>query len=166
MNEKLEAKLQKEFTFMRQTHDPNDSSIYRIYGCECSSGWYDLIRDCCRKIADKYAESGVQVDFVPQQIKEKFGTLRFYYDYEDAPVAIHAIDNLGGSSIRFRPADNGETDEKTALRHRIEEIVHDAEIKSASVCEFCGEQASLRRDLPWIKTLCDEHYEQMRKKLL
>jgi len=166
MNEPFEIKLQEEFLFMKQTHDHKDRSIYRAYGLECSSGWYHILRDCCQAITDEYDKAGIPVDFIPEQIKEKFGTLRFYYDYEDAPVAIHAVDSLNsGSSLRFMPADNGNDDEKTVLRQKIAKIVRDAEIKSASTCEFCGKQGTLRRDLPWIKTLCEKCYAKMRKKL-
>ena len=164
MDDRYEELLQEEFPFMMQSHDYKDTSVYRIYGCECSNGWYSIIRDCCRAIADEYNKAGIPVDFIPEQIKEKFGKLRFYYDFEDAPLAIHAFDCLGGDSLRFIPGSENDDDEKKAFRQRIAEIVHDAEVKSASVCEFCGREGRLRKDLRWVKTLCDEHYSKMEKK--
>lgn len=59
--------------------DPDDDhNIYRKYGFECSVGWYDLLRECCEAIVARYAEDGIEIDdidFLPAQIKEKFGTL-------------------------------------------------------------------------------------------
>ncbi len=162
MNDELERKLQEEFLFMKQTRDPKDTSVYRTYGCECSGGWYEIIHDCCRAVSDENDKVGIPVDFIPEQIKEKFGTLRFYYDFEDAPLAIHAFDCIGGDSLRFVPGSDNDDDEKKAFRQRIAEIVHNAEAKSTSVCEFCGEKGIIRKDLCWIKTLCDEHYKKMR----
>ena len=54
----------------------------------------------------------MEIDFEPAQIKEKWGTLRFYYGYKDAPCGIVAMDFIGnGISIRFAPdKDDKDTD--------------------------------------------------------
>jgi hypothetical protein len=67
------------------------------------------------------------------QIKEKFGTLRFYVDI------------------------NGATKE---VREQIDAIISDAEGKSCVTCEVCGKPGS-RRSTGWIQTLCDEHYAEV-----
>lgn len=36
--------------------------------------------------------------------------------------------------------------------------INKAESDSYKICEECGVQGKLRQDLPWIKTLCEEHY--------
>ena len=82
--------LQKEFPFM-QRDSKDDHNIYKNWGFECSGGWYQLLRECCESIVARYAEDSIgveDIDFVPEQIKEKFGTLRFYYSYTDAPCEI------------------------------------------------------------------------------
>lgn len=58
---------------------------------------------------------------MPAQIKEKFGTLRLYYGYLDAPCRIAAFDNLAtGDSIRFEFKSEGEIDDaKAKLRQDI-----------------------------------------------
>lgn len=65
-----------------------------------------MLRECCESIVARYAEDGIgldDIDFEPAQIKEKFGTLRFYYGYTDAPCGIAAFDNLAtGESIPRR----------------------------------------------------------------
>ncbi len=182
MREELELKLQEEFGFMRQNNVDEEKEPYRRWGCECSDGWYDIIRDCCKHIEERYAQAGIKVDFEPAQIKEKWGTLRFYYGYKDTPCGIAAMDFIGsGISIRFDPdGDSGETESlearnKGRLRGDIAKIVRTAEERSKTTCEWCGDNkmASLRTNLGgWIGTLCDscaskyiEKRNQRRKEL-
>lgn len=40
----------------------------------------------------------------------------------------------------------------------IDGMVDLAEHWAEKTCEECGKPGHLRKDLPWIKTLCDEHY--------
>ena len=95
MREELELKLQQEFEFMWQNNVDEEKELYRRWGCECSDGWYGIIHDCCKQIEERYAQDGVEIDFEPAQIKEKWGTLRFYYGYKDAPCGIAAMDFKG-----------------------------------------------------------------------
>ena len=161
MNEELEVKLQKEFPFMKQNRAENEYNIYSKWGCECSSGWYQIIHDMCQEITDRYAQYGAPVDIVIQQIKEKFASLRFYYSHKDTACPIQAFDCLGdGISIRFQPKNTSDDEMKKKLRKDIAHIVRSYEEKSKTVCEICGQKATMRMDMPWKKTLCDECYEK------
>ena len=40
-----------------------------------------------------------------------------------------------------------------------------AERDSYEICEKCGEKGELRKDLGWILTLCDKHYQEQKDKL-
>ena len=92
------------------------------------------------------------------------------------------MDFIGsGISIRFDPdkddkaADSMEGNKKRRLREDIARIVRNAEERSKTTCEWCGnnETASLRTNLGgWIGTLCDpcaskyiEKRNQRRKEL-
>jgi hypothetical protein len=44
------------------------------WGVECGDGWYDILDNLCGSIASYGNADNVVID----QIKEKFGTLRFY----------------------------------------------------------------------------------------
>ena len=159
MNNEWELKLQEEFPFMKQNNVDEEQNLYRRFGCDCGNGWYELLRDCCMQITERYAEAGVPIDFVPAQIKEKFGTLRFYYGYKDTPCGISAFDFLGsGKSIRIEPGNEHEDEQKNKLRHDIAGIVRAAEERSKHTCERCGAEGVLRTDLSWIQTLCDTCY--------
>ena len=147
MREGLEKQLQNDFPFMWQRHEAGQD-LYRRWGCECSDGWYEIIHDACQAITDAYAKAGIPIDFVPAQIKEKFGTLRFYYGFEDALCTIAAFDNLAdGTSIRFAPEGENEDDEKKEFRRKIREIIRAAEQRSRYTCEICGsEEGKIRND--------------------
>lgn len=64
------------------------------FGFECGDGWFDLLLECSIKIeAIINSLPGLdQVGFYATQVKEKFGTLRFYMSYHtdeiDAIIAI------------------------------------------------------------------------------
>lgn len=165
MNEDWGHKLQEEFPFLKQSNIKNKRNMYCQWGFECSAGWYELLRDCCQQITDRYADAGVPIDFVPVQIKEKFGTLRFYYEYENTPCSIAAIDFLGdGSSVRFKPSDKNENDIIKKLREDISAIIMAAEERSEYTCEECGAEGELREDLGRIRTLCDPCYDTQKSR--
>ena len=58
------------------------------WGFECGDGWYDLIDLLCSEIQHHLkhnAEPGTP-QFVASQVKEKYGTLRFYGNGGDAKI--------------------------------------------------------------------------------
>ena len=98
------------------------------------------------------------------QIKEKFGTLRFYYKFKGVSGELQAIDFLGVASLRFEPQNCEDNEEKKKLRHDISELVRGYEKRSAHICEYCGERGMFRMDMPWKKTLCDDCYNAYLRK--
>jgi hypothetical protein len=52
----------------------------QFWGFECGDGWYDILDNLCGAIAEyTYNSDDLYVD----QVKEKFGRLRFYLSKED-----------------------------------------------------------------------------------
>ena len=54
---------------------------FKGFGLECGEGWYDLLDELCTKIEeelDRTNDSKNEYPFQIDQIKEKFGGLRFY----------------------------------------------------------------------------------------
>ena len=97
-------------------------------------GWFELLKE----LSDKIVTTGIAVRAV--QVKEKFGTLRYYVDYPNA---------TSNESYRI-----------------IEDLIRQAEQKSGETCEVCGKPGEERNE-GWIKTLCDEcntAREEMRAK--
>ncbi len=174
MSRKWEMTLTEKYPFMQQNHNDSENNIYRRWGCECASGWLQLLMECCEAIVSRYAEDGIgliDIDFEPVQIKEKFGKLRFYYGYTDAPCGIAAFDNLvTGTSMRFEPQKSDIDDAKAKLRQDIRVIINAAEEKSQYICEICGAEGELRNDsgvgIHWVRTLCDSCHEKRIRKAI
>jgi len=47
-------------------------------GLECGEGWNQMLYELCTKIQQYITDTPLQSNFRVTQIKEKFGTLRFY----------------------------------------------------------------------------------------
>ncbi len=146
MRDELEMKLAEEFSFMRkgltlaqQRANGSVNDLYSAFGCDCGDGWYELLRSLCTEIGEAYAEAGLPVDIGIDQIKEKFGTLRFYYHTWE-----HA-DRTPENETAYRE-----------VHLKIGEIVSGYEDKSEEICEECGKAGVLRSDLGWMQTLCGE----------
>jgi hypothetical protein len=96
---------------------------------ECGQGWRDLLERACARIrAAVTADGGT---FSALQIKEKYGTLRFYWT--------------------GRLSNEAEA--------RVEEAIDLAEARSACTCELCGEEGRLHRKGGWLMTRCAAHAE-------
>jgi hypothetical protein len=57
-----------------------------VWGFECTSQWYWLIDQLCSSI-QSYTDANKKPQVVATQVKEKYGTLRFYYSGGDDYVA-------------------------------------------------------------------------------
>lgn len=136
MTIELEEKLAQEFDFMKNKHEAfryNYEDKDAPIPCECDDGWFQIIYDLCKGIQDVLNESETLIIKVCQ-IKEKFGTLRFYY----------SLCEYNSDSEKDREASN-----------KIEQLIREAENRSEVTCEWCGKQGKLRRD-GWLICLCDE----------
>ena len=80
MTPELEDKLYEDFPSMFANREQQGSCM--IYGCEHGDGWEGILRSACRRIAFHEKNSG-RPDFRFTQVKEKWGTLRLYYEVGD-----------------------------------------------------------------------------------
>lgn len=160
MQQHLQEALAAEFPFLyrgpymeeQRQQWGNICDLYGAFGLDVGDGWYQLLRDMCAEITSAYEAEGTPVDIVVDQVKEKFGTLRFYYHHEGQDIKIHALDSLStGVSLRFWPG-------ASELQKEVARIIAAYEEKSGHICEVCGQPGSLRTDLSWMLTLCEEHY--------
>lgn len=89
----------------------------------CDAGWYPILVQLDEALA------AIDPAYELHQVKEKFGTLRFYFC-----------------------ASEGVDDED---RKRMDNLVDAAEDRSETTCEKCGEPGELHRAASsWMKTLC------------
>jgi len=182
MNERLEKELVEKFPsiFRQTTLPPTESSMY--FGCACEDGWKDLIY-CAAQIMTNMHEYNPdmyqKVEFA--QIKEKYGSLRLYYDvipltkeefidnekanryyYLRSPKFIKLIGKLKRSVLdsyaykRYLKV----TESKSSFYYGVTSY---AEVLSSKTCEVCGEKGVVRKG-GWIKTLCDKHHKEWSSK--
>ena len=162
MRKDLQLAIENEFSFMKrrnvyevQKRNGRISDLYGAFGCEFGDGWFIVIEGLCKDITRAYEEEEKEIDIIPLQIKQKFGALRFYYKFVYDNPGICALDFIGPDALmtaRFTP-------NETELRRKIADIVRKWEEKSVTICEDCGKDGYIRKDMPWVATLCDNCYE-------
>ena len=66
------------------------NSTNMCWGFECGDRWFNLLNLLCKQIqhrVDTEYQHGIAIEqVVATQVKEKFGTLRFYYDGGDDTI--------------------------------------------------------------------------------
>lgn len=81
--------------FSDRYSDPQTTAM--CWGFECGDGWYDIIYNLCVDITSYCNSTGYPVPKAVQ-VKEKYGTLRFYVDQGDD----HIYDLISYYSQRSR----------------------------------------------------------------
>ncbi len=114
----------------------------RHIGDQVGPGWWEDLLAAMDQISE-IMKSAPGYKFNIQQIKEKFGSIRFYYH----------ISKVGEDEDEWPRADDGVRDE---LAEKVRAIVVLLESATDAKCEVCGEPGE-RRGNSWIKTLCDKH---------
>lgn len=113
------------------------------------AGWDDIVRDLLAQI-DAALSDELAAAFLIEQVKEKYGTLRFYYCFDRlvrmrislvAPDGITRIENIpeGAEGYPYK---------------EIDKLVSAAEDRSEVTCAICGNPGTLRNN-GWIVVKCD-----------
>ena len=97
-------------------------------------GWDHIIDTLDNKL------SNIDPNYDINQVKEKFGLLRYYYT----------------PSTGFWKPDGGKTDEYDAMSLAVSQ----AEGESGRTCEECGDPGEMRDERHWLRTLCDPCNEE------
>lgn len=77
-------------------------TTYRWFPIQCDDGWFDLLFELCTKLNAyiKTLPESVAKEVVITQIKEKYGTLRFYLSHYD-PVVDKMIEDAENRSAQI-----------------------------------------------------------------
>ena len=134
MNEELELELVKKYPKILRDYKGDPMQTCMAWGVDTDGdGWYKLLDKCMEKLqyfCDLcFYRSGVEVQVVANQIKSKYATLSFY-------TSVYGGDNIQHDII--------------------DDIIEQAERKSAYTCEVTGESGVLCKRGGWFKTLCRE----------
>lgn len=96
MNEKLDKQLCEKYPKIFADRYKPMTETAMCWGIECGDGWYNIIDQLCTNIQHhidwKEKQGGFISQVVAEQVKEKFGTLRFYVrggdEYIDGLIAM------------------------------------------------------------------------------
>jgi hypothetical protein len=132
MNHELELKLYNKYPKILQNCGKSPMESCMSFWLEVEDGWYKILDECMEKLqyfCDLCSKDGREVQVVADQIKEKYGDLRFY-------VSVYGADKIEDDII--------------------DDIISEAERKSRNTCEVTGENGVLCKRGGWFKTLCRE----------
>jgi hypothetical protein len=178
MNTKLQEKLFNKYPKIFGDRTKPMTETCMCWGLEVGDGWYDLIDTLCEALTYTYTTS-VQVDeedgkrlgikpyksevkdsyyfsveppqVIATQVKEKYGTLRFYYR-EEYSKEIMSLVETGKYPDLQKIIDR--------YSNYIDGIVHFAEIASGRTCEETGTDGEIHSSggsrAGWLKTLNKE----------
>ena len=105
--------------------------IRKDFGFECERGWVDLLDRMFSSLDELLP---IDVEFSLRQVKEKFATLRIYYD-----IAPGLSDEMEG---------------------QVRRIIALAGFRSALTCEYCGRPGRGWKRGGYFFTACDRHAEE------
>ena len=100
---------------------------------ECDSGWYPLILELNKRL------NQINPTHRILQIKEKFGSLRYYFELPQVRS------NAPASERKLREQQYAD----------MQELVKQYEYFSSITCECCGDRGEFRAKNYWYKTLCE-----------
>lgn len=116
-------RLFKEFPELFRCKNDRRKSLM-CFGVECEKGWYDIIYSLTKGIYEICKKHGKFIEV--QQIKEKFGGLRYYTSAIPKEFAEEVLS-----------------------------MIREAEDESFKICEKCGKPGKIRTK-GWYRTLCDK----------
>lgn len=177
MKQELEQKLfERHGKLFRDRTRPIDETCM-CWGVECGDGWYALIDLLCERLGD--IATKYDIDIVFSQVKEKYGTLRAYYDFTLGPRWTPREDGWPVRLLRklFRRRashvwllDGQDTIDRfrldslycginvsayAAVVDAIDLEIAVAELFSSFVCEYCGTTGARRRGRHgYLTTIC------------
>lgn len=124
--------LMEKHKWLMEIQPEGNPYAFPMWGFECGLGWYFIIDEALTMYKAIYEATGSYP--IIDQIKEKFGTMRFYASFT-IPTK---TPNTTWQDIGFIIADY-------------------AESKSGRTCMSCGAEGTTNTD-GWIMTLCKGHW--------
>lgn len=176
MTPELDKQLCEKYPkiFRDRYGSPQETCLY--WGLEIGDGWYDIIDTLCTGFEELYTttievseEDGIRLGIEPcvwkseskshyyfqvlppkviaTQVKEKFGTLRFYYRTELDQNAIDLI-----ATGKYPELEK----QHEVYTYTIEGMVRYAETASSLTCSISGAKGEMHHRNGWMKTLSPE----------
>ena len=160
MKTELEKQLFDKYPSIFADRTKPMSETCMCWGISCDDGWYHIIDNLCKQLT--FIENVYDVKVIADQVKEKYGTLRFYHHIVLGPrwstdTDGHLLDlklTTERSSLGWTSTSKMEPVYESVER-QIDEWIHVAEYLSGIVCEDCGMIGATQNESGWIKTQCE-----------
>jgi hypothetical protein len=134
-NEEFDKMMCKKFPDIFSERNKPMNMTCMCWGFSIGQGWYPLVLNLCKEIDFVCKLTGCKV--IAVQVKEKYASLRFYW-------------NMQGSKKMSEDDSNLAYDVISAL-------VSNASSESSRTCEICGNYGETFILCGWHSTLCKEH---------
>jgi hypothetical protein len=112
-------------------------------------GWWPIFVRLCRQVDELLGAD--KRGFVWRQVKEKFGSGRFYWRLGDGDTVVHADLQFPDRLVHV------ELPPTSDLGESIRTLVHEAERDTKASCIVCGNPGELDQSHGWMLTLCPKH---------
>lgn len=161
--------IMSKYKNVYQEKDLPMSLTCMCWGLSIDDGWLDIIEQLSEfldkpsiRLCEKFkmvdgSEKDIFISY-PQvrftQVKEKFGILRIYYD-----CYFKELEELDEMTIKLNQ-DVINKLYKMSMNY-VDGAIGFAEYLSSITCEICGKRGDISKKDYWIKTLCEEHREEL-----
>jgi len=166
MKPELDEALCRDFPILYQDRTGDPTKTCMRMGFACGDGWEPIIRELSEHLEKTSVKYNIKIKAV--QIKEKFGYMRFYYRIEGklpsllpyrlvewirrpicklvrATLPLHWVSYVNEFAHFMQ----------CPLSHKISNMVHNTEYKTARTCEACGAPARISGN-GWYSCLCNK----------
>lgn len=170
---KYGEKFMSRFPILFQERKKSMQETCMCWGIECPKGWYHILEQLCTVLEFQNMEfvKKYNIAVVADQVKEKFGTLRFYFSIrtvDDDGVVITEVDENGdlkSDKLTNRLDENTHRIAADYLEMVVDQFIREAEELTENTCAKCG--IPLNKDNKvetdgWITYLCKECDEKIR----
>ena len=137
MNKKIEDKLFEKFPKIFQDQEKSMQQTCMCWGIETGNGWYDIIERLCI-VLQWNTDKNRYPQVIAEQVKEKFGGLRFYYHIEETEKSINNSEIYASRNEGY-----------------IEGVIDAYCDMTYKICESCGKPGKANES-GWISVLCEE----------
>lgn len=137
MDDKLQNKLFKKYPSIFQDRKKSIKESCMPWGISTGDGWFNLIDSICSSLKNiENNNKGIKI--IAEQVKQKFGTLRFYYRIDGSPErAIEGVNQIN------------------RIHGQVDGIMMLAHFMSEKICEDCGNPATMQTR-GYISNICDD----------
>ena len=147
------------FPILFQERKKSMQETCMCWGIECPKGWYNILDQLCTvlefhnmEFKDKYG-----IAIVADQVKEKFGTLRFYYTIRDVDKDGVVVESCADS--RIADEENRRRIAIDYLEMLADKYIDEAEDLTFNTCARCGvplDKDNKVETQGWITYICKE----------